>query len=73
MVVGLDGRDIQLFLEKKSFFVTYALPSGIYSIKDISEAIYTMGYHEGTLQIQYDDIMMKTKPILDRLMEPSER
>ena len=32
-----------------------------------------MGYHEGTLQIQYDEIMMKTKPILDRLMEPLER
>ena len=25
-----------------------------------------MGYHEGTLQIEYDDISRKTKPILAR-------
>ena len=30
-------------------------------IKDVSEAAYTMGDHEGNLQIKYDDISMKTR------------
>ena len=30
-------------------------------IKDVSEAVYTMGDHEGNLQIKFDDISMKTK------------
>ena len=29
--------------------------------KDISEAVFTMGDHEGTLKIEYDDITMKIK------------
>ena len=36
---------------------------GIYSIKDYSQGIYTTGDQKGTLQIEYDDIRMKTKPI----------
>ena len=44
-----------------SKFITYDLPSGIYSIKDIPEVVYTMGDHEGTVQIKYDDINMKTE------------
>ena len=35
-------------------------------MKDISEAVYTMGDHEGTLPIEYDDKTMKTKLILTR-------
>ena len=31
-----------------------------YQIKDISEVVYTVGDHQGTLQIEYDDINMKT-------------
>ena len=35
-------------------------------MKDIAETVYTMGDHEGTLQINYDDVTMKTKFILTR-------
>ena len=50
IVVGLDEGDIQLILKQNnSNFVTYELSPGIYTIKDISEAVYTMGDHEGTL------------------------
>ena len=49
-----------------SNFITYGLPPGIYSIEDFANAIYTMGDHEGTLQIEYDDISMKTRLILTR-------
>ena len=67
IVVGLDEDVILLILKQyNSNFVTYELSPGIYSIKDISEVVYTMGDHEGTLQIEYDDIRMKTKPILTR-------
>ena len=49
-----------------SKFVTYELVPGIYSNKDISEAVYTIGDHEGTLKIGYDDFSMKTKLTLKR-------
>ena len=45
-------------------FITYDVPASIYSITDISEAIYIMGGHGGTMQIEKDDISMKTKPNL---------
>ena len=67
IVVGLDEEDIQLILKQyNSNFVTYELSAGNYTIKDISEVVYTMGDHEGTLKIEYDDISMKTKLILTR-------
>ena len=47
-------------------FITYQLFPGIYSIEDISKAVYTMGDNERTLQIEYDDDTMKTKLILTR-------
>ena len=37
----------------------YELSPGIYTIKDISEAVYTMGDHKGTQQIESDDFSMK--------------
>ena len=49
-----------------SNYVTYEISPGICSIKDISKAVYTLGDHEGTLKIEYDDITMKTKLILKR-------
>ena len=53
VVFGLDEDDIQLLLKQNnSNFVTFNLVLGIYAIKDISEAVYTMGDHEGTLQIE---------------------
>ena len=67
ILVGLDEDDIQLILEQySSNFVTYEIPHGIYSIKDISDAVYTMGDHDGTLQDECDDISMKTKLISTR-------
>ena len=60
--VDLDEDDIQLILKQhNSTFITYEIAPGIYSITDISEAVYTFGDHEGCLQIEYDDISMKTK------------
>ena len=67
IVVGLDEDVFQLILKQyNSFFINYELSPGIYTIKDISEAVYTMGDHEGTLQIEYDDITLKTNFILPR-------
>ena len=67
IVVGLDEDDIQLiFKQKNSNFVTYEFSPGIYTIGDISEAVFTMGDYEGTLQTDCDDISMKTKPNLSR-------
>ena len=55
--VGLDEEDIQLFLKQIiPKIVTSDLYLGIYTMEDISEAVYTMGDHEGTLQIEHDYI-----------------
>ena len=65
IVVGLDEEDIQLILkEYNSHFITYELTTGIYSIQDISDTIHTFSNHMETIQIEYDDISMKTKIIL---------
>ena len=62
IVFGLDGDDIQLNLKQyNSIFITYEIPPGTYSIKNLSQLVYTMGDHKGTLQIEFDDISMKTK------------
>ena len=49
-----------------SSFVTYDLSPGVYSIKDRSEVVYTMGDHGGTLKLEYDDFAVKIKLILTR-------
>ena len=42
-VVGLHENDIWLNLKQyKSIFVTFERPPGIYSVKAISELVYTM-------------------------------
>ena len=65
IVVRLDEEDNQLILKKyNSHFITYGLPPGIYSIQDILDTIYTFSGHMETIQIEYDDISMKTKIIL---------
>ena len=70
IVVGLDEEYIQLILKQyNSHFVTYELSSGIYTIQDISHAVHTFSGHEGRLQIEYDDINMKTKINLTRAGE----
>ena len=65
LVIGLDEEDIQLILkEYNSHFVTYELNPGIYTIQDISDAIQTFSGHEETIQLEYDDISMRTTIIL---------
>ena len=71
IVVGLPEEDIQLILkEYNSLFITYELTPGIYSIQDISDTIHTFSDHMETIQIEYDDISMKTKIILKYIGEP---
>ena len=63
--VGLDEQDIQLILkEYNSHFITYELSPGIYTIQDISDAVHTFSGHNKIIEIEYDDISMKTKIIL---------
>ena len=50
----------------KANFVTYELDPGNYTIEDLQEAVHLLGDHEGTLQIEYDDLSKKTKLILKR-------
>ena len=65
---------LDLYLEiLKPNFVYYDLSPGIYAIKDISETVWTMGDHRGTLQFEYNDIGMETKPILTRFGGNLER
>ena len=60
IVVGLDEDEIQLILKQnKSNFLTYELTQVIYSIKVISEVVYTMCDHEATLKIEYGAISME--------------
>ena len=64
-VVGLDEEDIQLSLKQyNSHFITYELLPGIYKIQDVSDAIHTFSGHSEIIQVEYDDITMKTKIIL---------
>ena len=65
LVDGLDEEDIQLILkEYNSHFITYDLTPGIYTIQDISDAIQTFSGHEETIQLEYDDIIMRTTFVL---------
>ena len=62
---GLDEEDIQLILkEYNSHFITYELTPGIYTIQDISDAVHTFSGHSEIIEIEYNDISMKTKIIL---------
>ena len=64
-VVGLDKEDIQLILKQyNSHFITNELTPGIYTIQDISDTIDTFSDHSLIIEIEYDDISMKTKIIL---------
>ena len=62
IVVGLDEKDIQLILkEYNSHFITYELSPGIYTIKDISDVVQTFSGHSDIIEIEYNDISVKTK------------
>ena len=45
-------------------FVTYELDPGNCTIEDLQKAVHLLGDHEGTLQIEYDDLNKKEKLIL---------
>ena len=65
LVIGLDEEDIQLILkEHNSYFITYELTPGIYTIQDISDAIQTCSGHQEITQLEYDDISMRTAIVL---------
>ena len=50
IVVGLDEDYIQLILNQNdSHFITHEFSPGTYSNKEISEVVYTLGNHEGTI------------------------
>ena len=58
----MDEDVIQLIFEQyNSYFITYETPPGVHTNKDFSEAVYTKVDHEGTVQIEHDDISMETK------------
>ena len=65
--VDLVEDDIKLVLDEyNSNFITYELEPGIYTFKDISEALFNIIQFEypgpsNVIDIEYDDITMKTK------------
>ena len=65
--IDLVEDDIKLVLDEyNSSFITYELEPGIYTFKDISEALYNIIQSEypvpgNVIDIEYDDITMKTK------------
>ena len=68
-VVGLDEEDIQLYLKHyNSLFITYEPSPKNYTLQDFSHAVRTFSGHEGRLQIEYEDINMKTKINLTRAL-----
>ena len=70
IVVGLEEDKIRLILKQyNEKFITYELDPGNYTIEDLKKAVYPLGDHEGTLQIEYDDLDKKVKLILTRFGE----
>ena len=68
--VGLEDDNIRLILKQyNEKFNTYELDPGNYNIEDLRKAVYPLGDHEGTLQIEYDDLNKKVKLILTRFGE----
>ena len=65
--IDLVEDDIKLVLDEyNSSFITYELEPGIYTFKDISEALFNIIQFEypgpsNVIDIEYDDITMKTK------------
>ena len=65
IIFGLEEDDIQLILKQyNEKFVSYELDPGNYTIEDIQKVVHPLGDHEGTLQIEYDDLNKKVKLIL---------
>ena len=67
IVIGLDEDKIRLILKQyNEKIITYELEPGNYTIVDIQKAVYKFGDHEGTLQLEFDDLNKKVKLILTR-------
>ena len=65
--VGLEEDNIRLILKQyNEKFVTYELDPGNYTIEDLQKAVYPLGDHENTLQIEYDELNKRVKLILTR-------
>ena len=68
--IDLVEHDIKLVLDEyNSSFITYELPPGLYTFKDISEALFNIIQFEypgpsNVIDIEYDDITMKTKLVV---------
>ena len=68
--IDLVEHDIKLVLDEyNSSFITYDLQPGIYTFKDISEALFNIIQFEYpgpsvVIDIEYDDITMKTKLVV---------
>ena len=68
--VDLIEGDIKLVLDEyNSSFITYELQPGIYSFKDISQALFNILQSEypgpsNVIDIEHDDITMKTKLVV---------
>ena len=68
--VDLVEDDITLVLDEyNSSFITYELQPGIYTFKDISEALYNILQSEypgpgNVIDVEYDDITLKTKLVV---------
>ena len=68
IVAGLEEDNIQLILKQyNEKFVTYELDPGNYTIEDLQKVVYPLGDHEGTLQIEYDDLNKKVKVIFNTM------
>ena len=69
--IDLVEDDIKLVLDEyNSSFITYELEPGIYTFKDISEALFNILQSEypgpsKVIDIEYDDITMKTKLVVN--------
>ena len=69
--IDLVEDDIKLVLDEyNSSFITYKLEPGIYTFKDISEALFNILQSEypgpiNVIDIEYDDITMKTKLVVN--------
>ena len=67
---GLEEDNIRLILKQyNEKFITYELDPGNYTIEDLQKAVYPLGDHEGTKEIEYDDLYKKVKLILTRFGE----
>ena len=69
--VDLIADDIKLALDEyNSSFITYELQPGIYTFKDISEALFTILQTEypgpsNVIVIEFDDITRKTELVVE--------